>query len=72
MSTNKKLSMKLFSFNKQISLNNNLAAKNIDNNSNNNVAFDLHGKNNRKKCARLMVQGNKNCTSCSSKGIKVK
>lgn len=72
MSTNKKLSMKLFSFNTQISLNNNVAAKNINNNSNTNVTFELNGRNNRKPCAKLMVQGNKNCTSCNSKGIKVK
>ena len=75
MSTNSKLNMKLFSFNNQIILNNNYmnnVNKKINNNNNNNITFGLNNKTNRKPCAKLMVQGNKNCTSCNSKGIKVK
>ena len=63
--------MKLFSFNNQIILNNNYANK-VNNNSNSNITFGLNNKTNRKPCAKLMVQGNKNCVSCNSKGIKVK
>tara|TARA_B100001142_G_scaffold316316_1_gene355987 strand:- start:54 stop:263 length:210 start_codon:yes stop_codon:yes gene_type:complete len=69
MSKDLKVNMKLFSFNNQIILNNNYANK-VNNNSN--ITFGLNNKTNRKPCAKLMVQGNKNCVSCNSKGIKVK
>lgn len=71
MSKDSKVNMKLFSFNNQIILNNNYANK-VNNNNNNNIAFKLNNKTNRKPCARLMVQGNKNCASCNNKGIIVK
>ena len=58
MSTNKKLSMKLFSFNTQISLNNNVAAKNIDNNSNTNVTQKGSGSHS----AQIVLRGNKPTT----------
>jgi len=68
MSKDLKVNMKLFSYNNQIILNNNYTNKIY---SNSNISFGLNNKTNR-KCAKLMVQGNKNCVSCNNKGIKVK